>query len=557
MEVTNCTDINGVALNEVQFNVDGTVVGIYDNDGIPATTKLSYDCCVAQGYTFDPTDAKCYWAPSCLSGGTFNIVLDPESNTGALFQVDDIEQTLCHLEISFKFLLKIDCESIPVDGLRDLLETLKLTVNLDKVIYNEALPIPNNLQNVSSQDLFNITDIFNFLSGNTNTGILLNGNCDYVITNFLNSLSPNQSVVNEFSLNSDWLEFKMVVDNALILQSIFNERLKVSITGNQLKNFSILLDDVQLNRVCDVPTPPKAFNEACPQFELKRIIDNKKSWVKNTELKLRQFDLERRLTAYNINHESLSINTKEVDLAINPAQAIENDVVNTVVNNDCILGPLTGVTGATSHEYIDLRPLITTEVINNDDLISMLIDVKNRKTINGYPTLDLVYYRYLNADLRCSGSTSNALNSDSINQFIELIGTYWSDLLEQIVPATTIWGSSLTNSDSGGFNGGGGSGTNKFVYRKGTTLFCNTINYEVPSPVSGGTVYYDVVTEDITDTATITTTVCNLIAVSQMNYGSEFIGTVNILGQGEGPVTGDTISITETIEDTCGLFETC
>jgi len=187
---------------------------------------------------------------------------------------------------------------------------------------------------------------------------------------------------------------------------------------------------------------------------------------KKDVLYMREFDLERRITTYNINHENLSINTKEVDLAINPAQAIENDVVNTVVNNDCILGPLTGVTGATSHEYIDLRPLITTEVINNDDLISMLIDVKNRKTINGYPTLDLVYYRYLNADVRCSGSTSNTLNSDSINQFIELIGTYWLDLLEQIVPATTIWGSSLTNSDSGVFNGGG-SGTNKFVYRKG------------------------------------------------------------------------------------------
>lgn len=556
MEVTNCTDINGVALNEIQFNVDGTVVGIINDT--QTTSKLSYDCCIAQGYTFDPNDAKCYWAPSCLSGGTFNIVLDPESNTGAFFQVDEIEEELCHLELNFKFLLKIDCETIPVDGLRELLETLKLTVSVDKVIFDESLPIPDNLQEVTSQDLFNVVDIFDFLSGNTNTGLILNGNCDFVTTNFLNSLSPNESVVNEFSLNSDWVEFKMVVDDPIILQSIFNERLKISITGNILKNFSLLIDDVKLDRVCDVPTPDKVFDESCPQFELKRIIDNKKSWVKNTELELREFDLERRLTAYNINHESLSINTKEVDLAINPAQAIENDVVNTVVNNACILAPSPDCTGSTTgHSCIDLTPLIgETEILDNNDLLSVLIDVKNRKTINGYPTLDLVYYRYLNSEEHC-GITTNALNSDSINEFIELIGTYWTDLLEQIVPATTIWGSSLTNSDSGGFNGGSGSGTNKFVYRKGTTLFCNAINYPVPSPVTGGTVFYDVVTEDITNTDDITTTECNLIAVRQMNYGSEFIGTVNIIGDGEGPVTGDTVSITETIEDSCDLYEKC
>ena len=114
----------------------------------------------------------------------------------------------------------------------------------------------------------------------------------------------------------------------------------------------------------------------------------------------------------------------------------------------------------------------------------------------------------------------------------------------------------MTNSDSGGFNGGGGSGTNKFVYRKGTTLFCNAISYSVPSPAIGNETY-DVVLEDITDSAYITTTECNLIAVRQLNYGSEFIGTVIVIGEGEAPTTGDTISITETIEDSCDLYEKC
>jgi hypothetical protein len=551
MEVTNCTDINGVELNEVQFNVDGTVVGILDT---LATSNLSYDCCVAQGYTFDPTDTKCYWADTCLTGGTYNIVLDPQGNTGAFFQVDDNQKPYCTLELKFKFLLKVECENL-TESLRSLIETLKLEVSVEKVIYDENLPIPNNLEEISRVDLFNVTDIFTFFQDNTNTGILLDGDCDFVTNNLINDLAPNADVLNDFSLDSDWFEFSLIIDDIETLQTIFNERLKISIIGNELKNFGILIDDVQLNRVCDIPTPPAFLDEECPKFELKRIIDNKKSWVENEALITREFDLERRETEYDINHEKLSINTKEIDLALNPSQAIENDIVTTVVGNDCLLAPATGCTsGDTTHSCIDLRPLITTEVVNNNDLINQLIDVKNRKVLNGYPTLDLVYHRYLNSDEHC-GLTTNSLTSDSIGLFLELIGTYWSDLIEQIVPATTIWGSSLTNSDS---NSIASQGVNKFVYRTGSLFYCTSgPSYPVPSPTSGDE-SASVLVEDVTDGADDNLTqLCTGVSVRQINSGSEFIGTVIIIGEGEGPTSGDTISITETITDDCNKFETC
>ena len=555
MEVTNCTDINGVSLDTIQFNLDGTVVGLIDVNGTETESNLSYDCCTAQGYLFDPNDTKCYWASTCLNGGTYNIVLDPEGNTGALFQVDEVEQGLCHLELSFKFLLRVDCDILTGYSLKQLLETLKLTVSIEKVIFDESLIIPNNLEEVASQDLFNITDIFTFLSGNINTGILLNGNCTTTTNNFLNDLSPNEGIVNDYTLNSDWYEFSMIVDDPTILETIYNERLKVSINGNILTNFAILLDDIQLNRVCDVITPPAFLDEECPKFELKRVIDNKKSWVRNEITELREFDLSRRETSYSINHEQLSINTKEIDLAINPSQAIENSIVDTVITNECLLAPKSGCTSGT-HECVDLRPLITTEIVDINDLVTQLIDVKNRKTISTYPTLDLLYYRYLNSQDYCG--TASGLNSESVNLFVDLLGTYWSDLIEQVVPATTIWGSSLVNGDNA-FS----VGTNKFVYRKGTTFFCRAApTYPVPSPVSGGTANPSVLTEDITDndalgdnTSNIIT--CATISTSQLNFGSEFIGTINVTGDPDGPVSGDTIFITETIEDNCDKFEKC
>jgi len=570
MEVTNCTDINGNGLNEIKFNVDGTVVGVLDNNNGGLDSNLSYDCCLAQGYTFDPKDTKCYWSTTCLSGGTYNIVLDPEGNTGAFFQIDEGQEDICHLEVNLKFLLRFDCENLVNTDfrLRETLETLKLEFSLEKVIYDDNLPIPNNLENVITTDLFNVTDITNFFDGNTNTGILLNGDCGFIENNLLTDLQPNSDIITDLSLNSDWVTFKLVIDDPTILQSIYNERLKLSIIGNKLINFAILIDDVQLNRVCDVENPPSFLDKECPKFELSRFIDNKKSWVSNEEYNVRNFDLERRLTGYPINDERLSINTKEVDLAINPAQAIEDDVLAFAINSPCILAPKSGCTsGDTSHSCVDISKLITTEDAEGVDFINQFIDVKNRKTLSAYPTIDLLYHRYLNSLEHC-GVDSNALDLESINTFVDLIGNYWSDLIEQVVPATTIWGSSLTNSGNV-FAGGGGSGVNKFVYRKYSALLCDSIYYPVQSPVKAesgsgktSTVDVGVYTEDITegDSSTIgvkLTQTCNSLTIRQLNCGSEFIGTISVIGGGEGPTTGSTISITETIDEVCDKFEDC
>lgn len=571
MEVTNCKDINGVNLNEVQFNIDGTVVGIIDVNGTPTPSNLNYNCCTAQGWTFDPNDTKCYWAATCLTGGDYTIVLDPENNTGALFQVDENEIDLCRLELEFDWLLKFDCAKIKT-SFRELLEELKFVVNIEKVIYDENLPIPNNLETVLSKDMFNIVDIFDFFEDNKNTGIILDdskGSCNNLTQRLLRDLAPNADVINDFSLNSGWVKFKMVIDDPIMLESIYNERLKVSITGNKLSNFSILIDDIKLNRVCDIPVQPSFLDEECPKFELKRVIDNKKSWVTNSELEIRDFDLSKRRTRYAINNERLAINTKEIDLAINPSQAVNNNVFETIVQYPCILGPADLCSGTTTdiHQCVDLTPLITkplTEIIDDNELLNMLIDAKSRKTISAYPTIELLYHRYRNRFEHC-GVSGSTLEGDTLDSFIDLIGTYWSDLIEQLVPATTIWGSTIT-SGNGNFTGGG---SNKFKYKKYSLLACNTINYPVPSPVSKvafredsierNSLSISVTSQDVTDNLRygMIDNICRGLSIRQINDGSEFIGTVTVIGEGEGPTSGSTISIIETIADECGICTGC
>jgi len=572
MEVTNCIDINGNEITNIQFNDDGTVWAVLEVDGIESTSKLSYDCCTANGYTFDPTDAKCYWSQSC-STEAYKIILDPEGTDGVLFQVDENQRGDCILEVQLDFLLKFDCANV-TDSLKNILESLQLELSLEKVVYDESLPIPEILVSAQKTPMIYAPNLATYLSGNTNTGLtLVEPRCDVLKQNLIIDLGSDSFAISGVSFQSEWVRIKMTVDDPTILESIYNEHLKVVILTNDLTNFSLLFDNIKLTRICTSEVGEVYLKDDCPSFDLKRVIDNKKSWVGKTELENRDFDLSKRLTNYNINDERLSINTKEIDLLIKPSVAVENDVFNFTQANPCILSATTGCTsGNTSHSCVDINELMTTpieEITDGLDLLNELIDVKSRKTISSYPTIELLYYRYLNSYDHCE-VTSDALNTESINAFVDLVGTFWSDIIEQVVPATTIWGTSYQHSNSVF-----GSSTSKFKYRKSTLLLCTPLNFEPPSPTiatydplrMGSSNHADVsvTTIDVTDTdyfgpleyapANVSQT-CSGVSAIQVNFGSEFIGTVTVIG-GDGDnnvITGNTITINESITDDCNIY---
>jgi len=191
---------------------------------------------------------------------------------------------------------------------------------------------------------------------------------------------------------------------------------------------------------------------------------------------------------------------------------------NQIKFDNLLSQPLSGITVIEDFEYY---------------ISSELIDAKNRQTISSYPTLRALYERYMNSSAYC-GTQSSGFDYFSMDKFANLVGDYWVDIIEQVIPSTTIWGSVKIYSNNI-FD------QQKFKYKTHSTLLCENpfLGVLVPSPINwtiGQTQFVDV---SITKLQTPfennvkivyeSPTICNELHVVQMNFGSEFIGTVNVV----------------------------
>jgi hypothetical protein len=445
------------------------------------------------------------------------------------------------------------------------------------------------------------------------------------LTVFTTSLTPNV-------LSSNWLHYSSIITDESVINEIKNKKIKLSLDINSsCGNFCVLIDNISLDKNCETVKRNDITVSKSPSFNLNRIIDNKKSWINNDSLVSRVFNLNNvntgadiRQTNYDVNDERLVINTKEIDLDINIAKAVEYDVLTFIVDNPCLLNPLCTPCvidsksfqfgsifnfqigneynfqfgssdeetccveacnpcvdnnknfqddecfnfmdndeydfqdGSDSDEISDkccgdrtqYLDLITTDLntITTVDMFetvigSELIDAKNRQTISSYPTLKALYERYLNSTAYCSNNSSG-FNYTNMNQFAGLIGDYWVDIIEQVIPATTIWGSVRVYTNTI-FD------QQKFKYRAYSSLFCDNPFPELKA-VKG--IYckdeeIEVITSVITqvDANGIPSkpmyTKCDKIYMVQMNSSSEFIGTINFSNTNEQGVN----SVTEII----------
>ena len=152
---------------------------------------------------------------------------------------------------------------------------------------------------------------------------------------------------------SKWLSSTTTIDDVDVLDKIKNKKIKLSLKiNNTCSNICVYLDNIKLNRTCIDGNGQSVLIAQSPGFHLERIIDNKKSWIKNSTRVNREFNIANnqgqniiRKTDYDVNDERLVINTKEIDLDINIASAIENDVqcyindnlglLDSVPSNDC------------------------------------------------------------------------------------------------------------------------------------------------------------------------------------------------------------------------------
>lgn len=442
------------------------------------------------------------------------------------------------------------------------LESLNLSFCLD--IYDD---INNKITTVYENNLLNIGEgnLFNYLSHSTNSGLLicgdsgctssfvltdnsLTGYCRTLSIQLMNSLIAEaassgvtltyNNLINYIStsgLSSNWINYSTTINNPSLLTTITNKKIKISLKlKNTCLNVCILLDNIKINRVCETVDTNSLLISKNPSFEINKIIDNKKSWVSTENRHNREFDLTLRETDYNINDYRLAINTKEVDLNISSASAIENDVWCYMTDNNCILtGICTGETAVTCGDgCIDLTNLLTTSLSSittielfEDIITSELIDAKSRKTISAYPTLRLLYDRYINSSLYC-GNESSKFSYLSMDKFASLIGTYWVDLIEQVVPSTTLWGSTYIYKNTI-FD------IQKFEYKTHNTFFCEQPTTFPFSGIGSATtvqVLQTTLTNDNGNIISSPVNICNGTYIMKRDCGSEFIGTVKIIG---------------------------
>ena len=160
-----------------------------------------------------------------------------------------------------------------------------------------------------------------------------------------------------------------------------------------------------------------------------------------------------------------------------------------------------------------------------------LIDVKTRKILQSYPLTRKIYDDYLDIELRC-GTKTPLQYKDSI-KFGQLVDNFWVDIVEQVIPSTAMWDSTYVYRNSM-FD------ASKTQYKK-YTLFNGDDLGSLPFDTIAVSENVELLTYDITNLeetpecvqVVIGTGDTRNVAIAQMDCGSEFYGSITIIG-GEG-----------------------
>lgn len=555
---------------DIILNPDGTI-SFYNPTNLPLkilVDTISEDCCVKYSTPELPLqycNGKCYWEqPGCEDELPQKIILGALQENGVSLS-NETSDTNCQNQVSFDFMFNFDCESLfncvltKYDG--------NILTFLSGLSVSATIEVLTGSTYVTRQTV----PIWKFNINNAPTGVYFNGTnptyCEYIDEIIKNDLGVSCTGITENTFAPIWQHASFKIYDSLNTSTI---KLGLLLNGFNC-DYNILLDNLKIEQVCVINNEQILSDNSCPGFDIEKIVDNKKSWLDNTEFYDRNWQhLKYRDTLYYDIDQRLDINTKEVDIDIDVARAIEYDAYCYAVANPCFLStdcnnlelsPKTASTqcfvnqiahpgieffvntlsGGTTYTFtFDVRaagfgtstnlligvsptsgttsrvPLLDSIVvstngnnhysysitlpttypsynyvyfdsttwinpnplnpktyclsgstlsvkeycdptdINLSDFISVssetsfeqfrnlvqtqLIDVKNRQPISDYPLLRYMFDKYLDiCGLNNCQDKSAEYNYDSLNSFIEMIGDYWINLMEQFVPATTIW----------------------------------------------------------------------------------------------------------------------
>jgi len=402
---------NGQIVN----NSNGTisVYTISPSTGKLAPYALTKPCCeiLGQGAYFDTKTQKCRWSSQNSNGcdytTPFNLVLNPKGNDGSIFYT--LTDETCTLGIEFDYMFKFNCETLTnfinnkntgnCNTLNSIFENLSASMTIDVVkttqtsivldsIYKEQFFAPigaNNLEKYlisgGSSSGFYICAENAYTTGCTDLNLYNNQvNATSTCKPFIQQILTSLSGVPSDSFASNWINFSTEIANNTILSAITNQKIKLTIKlSGVCVDVCLMLDNIKLNRNCKKVVRNDIFLTKSPGFELDRIIDNKKSWIGNTETTHRTFNIANvddsqpiRQTDYYLNDERQIINTKEIDLDIDIAAAVETDVWSYISDNNCLLTGNTIGTTLCVKDAISIgnQPVVFTSITSSTSVIT-------------------------------------------------------------------------------------------------------------------------------------------------------------------------------------------
>ena len=190
-------------------------------------------------------------------------------------------------------------------------------------------------------------------------------------------------------------------------------------------------------------------------FKLRKIVDNNKSWLKDDE-KIRISTQGDYNAYYFVDNEKLVLNVKNVDIFMNPGQGLTYAIWDTSREYDYPI-PESGLTvgypvpGGVDWTYVDPKPKKKTFFEFSQTFWENMINVRNRQYITdgktgGYPTLQSLWWKYIEAE--GSDVPTNQYTYQKLIDYVEGIGPYWLKLVEQMIPATTIWNGGIRYENS-------------------------------------------------------------------------------------------------------------
>jgi hypothetical protein len=203
-------------------------------------------------------------------------------------------------------------------------------------------------------------------------------------------------------------------------------------------------------------------------YDLRPVVDNKKSWT-DLNIGLRSnsdgvFD-----SRYFLSDDKLVLNVKNVDIFMNPAQGLAYDVwfmsrqfnypipnygLSYVPPTYCDKNPVIEYPhrGGIDWTEINPKPKRKTFFEFAQTFWQNMINVRDRLYINngktgGYPTLESIYWKYLQSE-EIAGIQNNNFTYQTMIDYVNGMGEYWVRLIEQMVPATTIWNTGVKYENS-------------------------------------------------------------------------------------------------------------